>query len=122
VLLKPALAVPTAEIYAATTAPDYSEGRQSRALAAAIEAGQLWDPALFCNTLEPVALRLYPQIGEAAARFRAAGAGWVRLSGSGPTLFTLPESEAAAKRIFDNLGRGGAEAYLCHTLAREPNS
>jgi 4-diphosphocytidyl-2-C-methyl-D-erythritol kinase len=121
VLLKPALAVPTAKIYAATTAADYSDGRRSRALAAAIEGGQPWDPALLCNTLEPVATRLHPQIGEAVARFRAAGAGWVRLSGSGPTLFTVPESDAAAERVFDSLRRDAAEVYFCHTQAREPD-
>src|SRR6185436_19518969 len=36
VLLKPPLMVPTAAIYAATTAADYGDGARSRALAAAI--------------------------------------------------------------------------------------
>ena len=60
-------------------------------------------PDLLVNDLEPAALSLRPEIGEALAALRAAGAPKAILSGSGPTavgLFPdLAAAQAAAERI-----------------------
>ena len=49
------------------------------------------------NDLEPAALRLCPAIGRLRAELTARGARAVGLSGSGPTLFGIFESHAAAR-------------------------
>jgi 4-diphosphocytidyl-2-C-methyl-D-erythritol kinase len=68
-------------------------------------------PDLLVNDLEPAALSLRPDIGEALAALRAAGAPLAILSGSGPTavgLFPdLAAAEAAAARL------DAAEAIVC---------
>jgi len=60
-------------------------------------------PELLVNDLEPAAVSLRPDIGEALAALRAAGAPLAILSGSGPTavgLFAdLAAAEAAATRL-----------------------
>lgn len=55
-----------------------------------------WAPLLH-NDLEPAALRLCPAIGRLRAELTARGARAVGLSGSGPTLFGIFDSHAAAR-------------------------
>ena len=74
------------------------------ALAAALCAGDL-DRAqsLSLNSLEPAAIRLMPEIGEAMCRFRELGARFVRMTGSGSTVFaafeTLEQAAHAAAQV-----------------------
>ena len=74
------------------------------ALAAALCAGDL-DRAqsLSLNSLEPAAIRLMPEIGEAMRRFRELGARFVRMTGSGSTVFaafdTLEQAAHAAAQV-----------------------
>ena len=67
------------------------------ALAAALCAGDL-DRAhsLSLNSLEPAAIRLMPEIGEAMHRFRELGARFVRMTGSGSTVFAAFETPEQA--------------------------
>ena len=67
------------------------------ALAAALCAGDL-DRAqsLSLNSLEPAAIRLMPEIGEAMRRFRELGARFVRMTGSGSTVFAAFETPGQA--------------------------
>jgi 4-diphosphocytidyl-2-C-methyl-D-erythritol kinase len=53
---------------------------------------------LLVNDLQPAALSLRPQIGEALEALRAAGAKVAMVTGSGPTAFGLFEDAAAAER------------------------
>jgi 4-diphosphocytidyl-2-C-methyl-D-erythritol kinase len=66
---------------------------------------------LLVNDLEPAALSLRPQIGEALQRLRVAGAPVAILSGSGPTAVGLFADLAAAKAAADALG--SEEAIVC---------
>ncbi|HYQ78650.1 MAG TPA: hypothetical protein VEP91_06030 [Solirubrobacterales bacterium] len=79
--------------------------------AAGAGASPLDYPDLLVNDLQPAALSLRPDIGEALAALRAAGAPLAILSGSGPTavgLFgDLAAAEAAAARL------DAAEAIVC---------
>lgn len=79
--------------------------------AAGAGASPLDYPDLLVNDLEPAALSLRPDIGEALEALRAAGAPAAILSGSGPTavgLFPdLAAAEAAAARL------DVAEAIVC---------
>jgi 4-diphosphocytidyl-2-C-methyl-D-erythritol kinase len=66
---------------------------------------------LLVNDLEPAALSLRPDIGEALQRLREAGAPVAILSGSGPTAVGLFADLAAAKAAADALN--SREAIVC---------
>ena len=80
-------------------------------VAAGAGASPLAYRELLVNDLEPAALSLRPDIGDALEALRAAGAPAAILSGSGPTavgLFPdLPAARAAAETL------GSAEAIVC---------
>jgi 4-diphosphocytidyl-2-C-methyl-D-erythritol kinase len=116
-LVTPPLAVPTGPVFRATTAADYADGTRTDQLIARLRAGQQWTPDLLINSLEPVCFRLYPALADVAAALRAAGAPWIRLSGSGPTLYTLPESHAAAQVIASRLQLPGCRIHIGRTLS-----
>jgi 4-diphosphocytidyl-2-C-methyl-D-erythritol kinase len=66
---------------------------------------------LLVNDLEPAALSLRPDVGEALEKLRAAGAPVAILSGSGPTAVGLFEDLAAARDAADALD--SEEAIVC---------
>lgn len=84
-------------------------------------AGRLWAvasnavsplayPALLVNDLERPAISLRPEIGSAMQNMEEAGAGFVSMTGSGPTVFGIfadAETAAGAARSL------GEEAILC---------
>jgi 4-diphosphocytidyl-2-C-methyl-D-erythritol kinase len=74
-------------------------------------ASPLSYPDLLVNDLEPAALSLRPDIGEALAALRDAGAPKAVVSGSGPTAVGLFPDLAAAKAAAESLGR--EEAIVC---------
>lgn len=68
------------------------------ALANALNAGDLAAAqALSRNDLEAPAIALMPEIGEIMEQFRSLGAGFVRMTGSGSTVFAAFDSDEAAK-------------------------
>lgn len=84
-------------------------------------AGKLWAvasgaasplayPALLVNDLEKPAISLKPEIGLAKQVMNDAGAGFVGMTGSGPTVFGVFETAEAAKAGADSLG---TDAILC---------
>jgi 4-diphosphocytidyl-2-C-methyl-D-erythritol kinase len=85
----------TARAYRALTRDAWSDGAATRALAADLDA----DLAAAPNAFERVAGALFPGLESARARMLRAGAPWARLTGAGPTLFTLVANEADAARI-----------------------
>jgi len=72
-------------------------------------------PELLVNDLEPAARSLRPAIGEALDALRAAGAPRVLLTGSGPTVFGLFESLAAARTAAAELDHD--DAIVCEAGA-----
>ncbi|HEX5983956.1 MAG TPA: hypothetical protein VFY69_07105 [Solirubrobacterales bacterium] len=74
-------------------------------------ASPLGYPDLLVNDLEPAALSLRPDIGEALDALRGAGAPVAILSGSGPTAGGLFPDLAAAKAAAESLDP--AEAIVC---------
>jgi 4-diphosphocytidyl-2-C-methyl-D-erythritol kinase len=73
-------------------------------------ASPLSYPELLVNDLEPAALSVRPDVGEALERLRAAGAPVAILSGSGPTAVGLFADLAAARAAGETLG---GEAIVC---------
>lgn len=73
------------------------------------------------NVLETSAVPAFPVIGELKEQMRSAGARGVLMSGSGPTVFGICESRAAAETVAENVRRSGlaAEVYCTGTVSRE---
>lgn len=69
------------------------------------------------NDLQPSALDLRPSIQRTLSLLTRLGAGTVLMSGSGPTVFAVSESEKKIKGLYQELSRGlRNRAILCHTL------
>lgn len=105
----------TAEVFAA--ADRLGLGRDEEELAASAArlreaagagASPLAYPQLLVNDLEPAALSLRPEIGEALDALRAAGAPVVLMSGSGSTAVGLFAELAEARAAAAGLGREDA--------------
>jgi 4-diphosphocytidyl-2-C-methyl-D-erythritol kinase len=75
-------------------------------------ASPLSYPELLVNDLEPAALSLRPDVGDALSALRAAGAPVAILSGSGPTAVGLFADLASARSAADALDPG-LEAIVC---------
>ncbi|MBQ9952297.1 MAG: 4-(cytidine 5'-diphospho)-2-C-methyl-D-erythritol kinase [Clostridia bacterium] len=78
--------------------------KDMRSLADALIAGDMpLAQSLSHNSLEAPAISLMPEIGEISEKFRAMGANFVRMTGSGSTVFaafdTDEQAKAAAKQI-----------------------
>ncbi|HEX7734684.1 MAG TPA: 4-(cytidine 5'-diphospho)-2-C-methyl-D-erythritol kinase [Ktedonobacteraceae bacterium] len=116
VLIKPAIAISTAAVFGGLPASDYSDGAHSRAICVALEEGR--DPRSedLHNDLERGVLERYPEVARARNDLYSAGAGLVRLSGSGPTLFAPFASLAEATRVQRDMQSRGYEAYLSRAI------
>jgi 4-diphosphocytidyl-2-C-methyl-D-erythritol kinase len=120
VLLKPPIGLSTATIFRHLSASDYTDGRYSRAFSASVQAGASLQREHLHNSLERGVLERYPEVARAKADMLLAGAQWVQLSGSGPTLFApFPELKAASD-VQQRLQAQGYNVYLSHPV--HPNS
>lgn len=101
-LVKPAIAVSTADVFAELRESDWNTGSVTKTLTRAVASGA--PVRLGVNSLEPPLFRLYP---EALACFRAVEALFPRrtmVSGSGPTIFAICEGEQEARTGAERLG------------------
>ncbi len=112
VLLKPAQGISTAEVYRQLEPADYTDGEHSQAICRAIAQQTACPLEHIHNSLEPGVLKRYPAVAHARLDFFAAGASFVRLSGSGPTLFAPFDSLAEAASVQYRLTTMGYETYL----------
>jgi len=110
VLVRPEIALATADVYAELRPSEWSDGSQTRALADAIADGCL--PAdLLSNDLKAAAIRLAPVVGEILDELRAAGAQPALMAGSGATCFGLFGEISTAKQA---VARGHAAGHWTH--------
>ena len=93
VLVHPAFGLATSEVFAELRPDEWGSG---------------------ANDLLAPARRLRPELDELFARMREAG-GMPRLTGSGPTMFTLADDEAHAAAIASALGHTGARTTVTRT-------
>ncbi|GCE13476.1 4-(cytidine 5'-diphospho)-2-C-methyl-D-erythritol kinase [Tengunoibacter tsumagoiensis] len=115
-LLKPSIGVSTATVFRNLSPADYSDGRPSHLLQKALLARQPFATTELYNSLERGVLEHYPEVARAQADLLAAGADYVRLSGSGPTLFTSFEQLTEAQKVYQRLQNQGYELYLTHAI------
>lgn len=118
VLLKPPVAVSTPVAFGALTPDDYTSGQATANLVAALRGGE--QPRLegLLNALEARVCQEYPAVAESRAAFIEAGAQFVRMSGSGPTLFALCASLEEAQPIYQTLLDGGRQVWLARTVSQ----
>ncbi|HEV2656272.1 MAG TPA: 4-(cytidine 5'-diphospho)-2-C-methyl-D-erythritol kinase, partial [Ktedonobacteraceae bacterium] len=116
-LLKPTIGVSTAAVFRSLPTSDYTDGSHSRAVSAALQGGGEIHPEDLHNGLERGVLERYPEVAQARADFLQAGASFVRLSGSGPTLFAPFSALADATRVRQHLQALGYETYLTRAIS-----
>jgi len=118
-LVKPAISLSTAEVFRDVTVRDYSDGTASRSILAALAEGghQLPLEHLLHNSLERSVLEHHPQVAQACEDMLYAGAPYVRLSGSGPTLFSTFSNLSQAAQVQQQLCAQEYEVYLTHAIA-----
>ena len=113
VLLAPRVEIPnkTAAMYANLTSEQHTDGARSAGLRTSLERGARPDSDALFNMFESVAFGMYPAIEEGRRTMLEAGAPWVRLTGSGPAMFTFVSSEADAVAMALRLRNAGHRAY-----------
>jgi 4-diphosphocytidyl-2-C-methyl-D-erythritol kinase len=115
-LVKPAISVSTAAVFRNLPASDYTGGSHSRAVSTALHAGQKPRLEDLHNCFERSVLESYPAVAHARADLLQAGASFVRLSGTGPTLFAPFPDLACAQRVQEQLQTQGYEVYLSRVI------
>lgn len=118
IIARPPVSISTAAIFQSLTAMDYGDAQDTDAVVAAIRGGDPLPLDRLSNTLEPVAMRHWPEVAATRDRLLEAGAPIVRMSGSGPTLFAPFRALAHAARVYEEIRRQRVEAWLCHTVAQ----
>jgi 4-diphosphocytidyl-2-C-methyl-D-erythritol kinase len=87
----------TATLYRRLTPAYYTDGAVTRALAERLRTRDTSRPDQRCNVFESVLSE--PEVVRARQAMLKAGAPWVALSGSGPSLFCLFEDQASARQV-----------------------
>ena len=116
VLAKPKIGVSTADVYGGLKL----EGIRHPDTKQMIEAIQNQDYELVCrsvgNVLETVTFTLHPEVVTIKEQMQRFGADAVLMSGSGPTVFGLVDSESRAARIYNGLRGFCEEVYVVRML------
>ena len=116
VLAKPKIGVSTAEVYGGLKI----EGIQHPNTKQMLHAIETSDYELVCkslgNVLESVTLKLYPEVVTIKEQMQRFGADAVLMSGSGPTVFGLVDSDTRASRIYNGLRGFCDEVYAVRLL------
>lgn len=121
VLAKPKIGVSTAEVYGGLKV----EGLQHPNTQQMIQAIETKDYELLCsslgNVLETVTFKLHPEVVMLKEQMKRFGADATLMSGSGPTVFGLVDSEARVSRIYNGL-RGFCEEVYAVRILGERNT
>ncbi|MCR6525311.1 4-(cytidine 5'-diphospho)-2-C-methyl-D-erythritol kinase [Lysinibacillus capsici] len=116
VLAKPKIGVSTAEVYGGLKV----EGLQHPNTQQMIQAIETKDYELLCsslgNVLETVTFKLHPEVVMLKEQMKRFGADATLMSGSGPTVFGLVDSEARVSRIYNGLRGFCEEVYAVRIL------
>lgn len=116
VLAKPKIGVSTAEVYGGLKI----EGLKHPNTKQMLKAIETNDYDLVCaslgNVLETVTLKLYPEVVTIKEQMHRFGADAVLMSGSGPTVFGLVDSETRATRIYNGLRGFCDEVYVVRII------
>lgn len=118
VMVTPRILIPnkTQTLYASLTPEDYSDGAAVRQLAQKVAMHKPIDERP-PNAFTPY-LMAYPEIRVAYDALLKAGAIWVGVSGTGPSLYTLVGNYNSARAIADRVPSAAGEIFVARTLPR----
>lgn len=121
VLAKPPISVSTAWAYQHYDAEGAERHPDNEAMCRAIAAGSREELApLLCNVLESVTIKQYPVIAAYKEKMLQQGAMVSMMSGSGPAVFGLLGTRAAAERLAAVLReQTDADVFVCHTTQED---
>ena len=106
VLAKPAVSVSTKEVYQKLDLLEITEHPDVDGMIGALKAGDLHGiTGKFANVLEAVTIPMHPEIREIKRILKENGALNALMSGSGPTVFALFETEKEAERAAEAVRR-----------------
>ena len=101
VLVKPDVAVSTKEVYERYDAQEAVERREVEKALSVLESGLFGRLQEVCfNVLEPVTVKLHPEIRRIEEMMKAYGPLLCQMSGSGPTVFALFDDRKAAGALY----------------------
>ncbi|WP_431028577.1 4-(cytidine 5'-diphospho)-2-C-methyl-D-erythritol kinase [Lysinibacillus sp. LZ02] len=116
ILAKPKIGVSTAEVYGGLKL----EGIKHPSTKQMIKAIEQQNYELICeslgNVLETVTFKLHPEVVTIKEQMQRFGADAVLMSGSGPTVFGLVDSETRATRVYNGLRGFCEEVYVVRML------
>lgn len=119
VLAKPHVSVSTAWAYGAYDAHPAAEHPDNDAMIHAIEAGDRTKAASFlCNVLESATIKRYEIISKLKEMMKEAGAMASLMSGSGPTVFGLAETQEQAENIAAAVRLPDVDVFITKTIAK----
>jgi 4-diphosphocytidyl-2-C-methyl-D-erythritol kinase len=105
-------------LYSHITAEQYTRGEHIASLLENLGNGNsICNPSIF-NVFESLAKRVFPGLSEYIHIFEEIAGTEVHLAGSGPTLFTLVQSEDQSFRICNSLIQRGLKAHVATTIPR----
>ncbi len=113
VLVKPPFGVWTAAAYQAYSPGQAAERPDNRAMVQAIRQGGATGIAkCLANALEPVVIRMHPQIAKIKEKLMKAGAMGTLMSGSGPTVFGLTPDLKSARVLAQRYSEPGMQVIV----------
>ena len=115
-LIKPQISVSTADVFRHLPVNDYTDGVHTQAVYTVLLAkGEPLREDVY-NGLERGVMARYPEVAQAHEAILNAGASFVRLSGSGPTLFAPFAELTCAEQVRQRLHMQGYEVYLTRAI------
>jgi 4-diphosphocytidyl-2-C-methyl-D-erythritol kinase len=105
----------TATLFSLMTAGHYSDGGITRQMVATLMSGQFVVDMVH-NVFEEVAFNVFPGLSPIYRRLEGLTASPLRLSGAGPALFCLPDSQEEFSRVSEALPPHQGRAYLVQTI------
>jgi 4-diphosphocytidyl-2-C-methyl-D-erythritol kinase len=104
VLAKPTRGVSTADVFGNLEIDQVEEHPDTEGMVQAIEAQDyVTIQQKLINILEPVTMKMYPEVRRIKEKMMQFGADGVLMSGSGPVVYGLVEKEYRAKRMMNGL-------------------
>lgn len=116
-LVKPPINISTPEVYRAYDALEIVNHPDTEAMICAIKDKNISNMCKnLSNTLEDVTVKNNPVISGIKEKMIKNGAKAALMSGSGPTVFGIFDSEADAKKSADSFYKQYKEVYVCKTI------
>lgn len=116
VLAKPKIGVSTAEIYGGLNVDEIVHPNTEQMIEAIHTKSYEQMCTSLGNVLETVTFKLYPEVITIKEQMQRFGADAVLMSGSGPTVFGLVDTEARVGRIYNGLRGFCEEVYVVRLL------